>query len=260
MRRKHVTNPVEGPDEIGDLFDEGAHEPRQILALTDAELLSLEGVDTPTVAPYPLLKGAGEAQREFAARLGAASLAARELSGAVVSPAGEAAGYLGGRARAVLAMRRTASEILLAEQQTSAGRAVVVAYLHGTLGAMVEEVNSGGVHRFISCTVGHSLTMLRDWADPLDQQPRSDGPSRLYDRARWADEADQELSGARAVTVMVGTSTAPGASEVVEQKMTVYCLPDRLEAAQSFDGGQTLNLVPVARESLLSRIADLVGR
>lgn len=260
MRRKRVTNPAEGPEDVGDLFDEGAHEPRQILALTDGELLSLEGVDTPTVAPYPLLKGAGAAQREFAARLGAASLAARELSGAVVSPTGEAGGYLSGRPRAVMAMRRTASEILLAEQQTSAGRAAVVAYLHGTLGAMVEEVNSGGVHRFISCSVGHALTMLRDWADPLEEQPRSDGQSRSYDRTRWAAEAEHELADARAVTVMVGTSAAAGSREVVEQKLTVYCLPDRLEAAQSFDGGQTLTLVPLARESLLSRIADLVGR
>lgn len=229
------------PDDAAAVLEAGADAPCELLRLTDADLLAVDGMEAPAVAPLLWLGKADRELQVFAADVARRGLAAHQINDDSLSR--------------VLGMRRTAVAILIAQQRTAVAVAAVVVYVHRGGAALVEEVDGDGLHRFVATRVGTALTELRDWTTPLATAADVDAPTRSMSPQEWEDSAAAVLADARAVTVLAGVRAATEAAE--QRRLTVYALPDRTEVVEG--DPEVLTATQVSRASLLDRLAALVG-
>jgi hypothetical protein len=224
-----------------------------VVTLTDEEIVALEGVES--VAPRFWYDALPPALRETAVAVAARSLVARGW--AVADPAAVEVSDLALEAleplRSALALRRTASVIVVAEQKLESETRARVCYLQPDGGALEEAVNSGGLHRFTTMPAFAAISELAAWCDPFE----TPGPPRPREQAvgeREIADAVSALDEPRVVTV-VAVVSARGERQV-EGYLSVYAGADRLVVGSPEGSGVLLS--DVGRPELTERLAAMV--
>jgi hypothetical protein len=239
--------------------------PVPVITLTDEELAALDGPRALPVAPQPWLEGQKVSGRMLACQVALRSLAAR----GIVLPAGlDAGNATGGGAlalhqdlRAVLAMRRSALGIVLAQRRSGAERQSRMLYLHEG-GALEEDISAVGLHGLTVVSSVRAAERLASFADPArvagDDRAARQTTVSLTEIATGADISG--LQGARFVTAVGRLFTGPdGQSE--EQRVTVYAHADRVVLAEpvtTADGDHSLAFTEVSARELGERMAGFV--
>jgi hypothetical protein len=234
------------------LLHQGRDEPREVVVLTDADLLALDGVDGEHVAPLPWLGRRDRATKELAAELGWRQLAARGLAAAAYEPEIEV--HVSLQVQAALHMRRAASAIVLAQQDSALGTNTLVIYGQGALGLLAEAVDSYGLHRFSTMSATRGLDALIDFAVPTGDFAPHDGPQTVYSEQEWTTGADT-LGQAASATVLVGISRS--SADVVERRLSIYALPGRAVAAAPVEDG--LGVRDVTRDTVVDLLRRISG-
>jgi hypothetical protein len=228
--------------------------PVPVITLTDEELAALDGPRALPVAPQPWLEGQKVSGRMLACQVALRSLAARGL----VLPAGLEGGDGGALAlhqdlQAVLAMRRSALGIVLAQRRSGAERQSRMLYLHEG-GVLEEDISSAGLHSLTVVSCARAGERLTSYADPTRAAAGAARSERtrtvpLTDIATGADISG--LQGARYVTAVSRLTAGPQGEE---QRITVYAHASRVVLAEP-GGDRCLALTDVTAQELGQRMA-----
>ncbi len=238
----------------------GRDQPALVVSLTDEELLCLDGDRPPTAAPTPWLDGLSRHERTVAAKAALRSLAAHDHVLLVPEDGGDVRVTVPPALAAVLAMRRCASAVVVAEQRSGDLRRHRVLHVQGEHGVLEEDVNPGGLHRFTSCTLEAALTALRVWCDPAGAAGPVDEPVRSATLAELAagGELAQHLAQAVVVTV-VGAVTSGGGDAAPDARLSVYGFDSHVAVGVArTDGSRTTDVVPVDAAGLEQRLTALL--
>lgn len=263
MSRASLLTYAGSAPEIAALLVLARSAPLLVTSLTDEELLCLDGVGVRSVAPSPWLQTLSASERAVAGRVALRSLAARGFAAMSQEPSGDVVVTLPGDVAAVLAMRRAASTIVVAEQRTAEVHRTRVLYVQGEHGVLEEDVNPGGLHRFTVHSRQTALTALRVWCNPTRVPMPVDGPRRTATLPELADggEVSRHLALALVVSVVgavVGSSERAG--EPAGRRLSVYAHPDHVEVGAP-DPADSAVLVydVVGEQALAARLAALIA-
>lgn len=247
----------------------GAAEGRdEVAAFTDEELVALLGAGEEQIAPLLWLDQQPQAQHALAASVAMRGLIARGLVQRIDDHQEPDRLVLSipDEVLAVLAMRRSASAILIAERQTNAGKHARVVYQHGELGVLEENVNRGGLHTFSVAPEQLALDALAELCDPDSTAEDAVADPELQEiaLAEFAEggKIPASLEDALAVTVIAAVTepTVPG-SEPKQDRLTVYCFADHVKvlhrSAESFG---RLVIRRVSNKDLRTAVGSLLGR
>ena len=243
--------------------------PVPVITLTDEELAALDGPRALAVAPQPWLEGQKVSGRMLACQVALRSLAAR----GIVLPTGLDAGNAADRGalalhqdlRAVLAMRRSALGIVLAQRRSGAERQSRMLYLHDG-GALEEDISAAGLHGLTVVSSVRAGERLATFTDPArvagdGRATRARHASRTVSLTDIATGADiSGLQGARFVTAVGRLYTGPDGQRE-EQRVTVYAHADRVVLAEpvtTADGDHSLAFTEVSTPELGERMAGFV--
>jgi hypothetical protein len=233
-----------------------------VIALTDEEVTALDGPEGEQVAPRPWYDEQDEQTRQAACVVALRGLAARGIAlPSQVAEDGEVTIALPDDVHAALAMRRAASVIVVAHQRVETGMQARVLYGQGPRVALEEHVSGGGLHTFSVAPLPDAVGDLQALVDPQGAAGDSDGPRRTLTRSEVAAGQDGlgELGDSRCVTVLGKVVLGPG-GEPVEQRVSVYALPDRVELAdpRERDGQTVLEVGTVSKATLRARLEALL--
>ena len=232
-----------------EILDEGAPGVAELVTLTDADLLALDGPDERGVAPLLWLGDFDVEHRRFAAEVAGRQLRARGLQTVIASEPSPAARRLA----AVLDLRRTAGAFLIGEQEAAGNRHSLVTYLHRGDRAIVEETSHDGLHRFISTSAATALEGTVEWMGPVEG---NDGAPRDYSVEEFTAQGPEILAATHRVSVLVGLRNRGGHKD--ERRTTIYTLPDRTVAVLPA-GPQVLRMVEVSRRTLGGLVRSLTA-
>lgn len=242
--------------------------PVPVVTLTDEELAALDGPRALPVAPQPWLEGQKVSGRMLACQVALRSLAARGivlptgLDGGAGGDAGALAVALHQDLRAVLAMRRSALGIVLAQRRSGTERQSRMLYLHEG-GVLEEDISAAGLHSLTVLSPARAGERLTSFTDPARVAGEGrGGKPRTVALTEIATAAGiSGLQGARYVTA-VGRLAASPAGQNEEQRVTVYAHADRVvlaEPAATANGEHSLALTDVSDQELRQRMAAFAG-
>jgi hypothetical protein len=249
---------------IADLLVRARERRIRVIALTDEELLALDGPDAEQVAPNLWLSTQPEHQHEFAAAVAMRGLVARGTAKlGTPTDDGRVVLALPQDASAALAMRRAASAIYVCEQRTHDSTRARVLYLQGEHGVLEEDVNSGGLHTFSVSPTAEAISALTAWCNPFSSPLIMDGAQRRVRLAELAagGEVADELGRATAVSVLAAVSAASGTEATTqEHRLSVYTFDDHVEVGMA-DADDPTEMVYrwVDESTLAAALAELAG-
>jgi hypothetical protein len=253
---------------IAELLTRAAEERDLVAAFTDEELVALLGVREEQIAPLIWLDQQPRERHEFAASVALRGLVARGLVQQLEDhqEPGRLVLSIPDEVLAVLAMRRTASSILIAERQTNAGKHARVIYQQGELGVLEENINRGGLHTFSVCPERLALEDLAAMCDQDAVAGADEGIDPEEQQIRLADfaqggEIPVALDKALAVTVIAAVTepTVPG-SEPGQDRLTVYAFADHVKVLhRSAESRDRLVIRRVGRDGLRTAVGSLIG-
>jgi len=236
-------------------LDAGRREPHQVVTLTDEEIVAIDGVET--VAPRFWYDAQPEPARATAVAVAARGLVARGWAAAdpTATTVDDLALQAVGPLLAVLALRREARLVLLAEQQLEGERRARVYYLLPAAMALEEAVNSAGLHRFTAMTTRHGIDSLAQWCDPFETpspaQPREHAVDATTDLTTLSATV---LGDTRVVSVIASVSGRADTRR--ELYLSVYAGADRLTTGSR--DGTVLRLRDVGRPELADILTEMV--
>jgi hypothetical protein len=243
--------------------------PVPVVTLTDEELAALDGPRALPVAPQPWLEGQKVSGRMLACQVALRSLAARGivlptgLDGGAGGDGGALAVALHQDLRAVLAMRRSALGIVLAQRRSGTERQSRMLYLHEG-GVLEEDISAAGLHSLTVLSPARAGERLTSFTDPARVAGEGRGGQlrtvALTEIATGAGIAG--LQGARYVTAVGRLAASSPAGQHEEQRVTVYAHADRVvlaEPAATADGEHSLALTDVSDQELRQRMAAFTG-
>ncbi len=235
------------------LLHQGRDQAREVVVVTDADLLALDGVDAQHVAPLPWLGGRDRATQELAAELGWRQLAARGLAATAYEAAQTL--HVSLQVQAVLHLRRASSAIVIAQQEASFGVNCLVIYGQGSLGVLTEAVDGCGLHRFTTMSPQAAFEALLEFSVPTGEYADEDGPVTVFEQSEWVTDTPPGLGDALAATVIAGVSRS--GRDVVERRMSLYALPDRVVAGLPVHDG--LGIRDVTQQTVIDLLRGLSG-
>jgi hypothetical protein len=248
---------------IARLLAEAATERIDIATFTDEELTALDGEDGEQVAPTPWLDTCPADHRELAASVALRGLIARGLVVRVEEhQEGDDRTVLSmpDEVLAVLAMRRSAASITIAEQRTSLGSWTRVLYRHAD-GLLEENVNAGGLHTFSLLPLPVAVADLARWCDPHGAAGDTDSSCQtvpLTDVAR-GEGIPSPLTESLVVTVLVGVGPGIGDDgEPVQTRATVYAAPGKVHVADPASEPGNLRIREASADTLHSAVNGVV--
>jgi hypothetical protein len=252
---------------IAQLLTGAADRRDEVAAFTDEELVALLGAEE-QIAPLLWLDQQPPAQHAMAASVAMRGLIARGLVQRIDDhqEPDKLVLSIPDEVLAVLAMRRSASAILIAERQTNAGKHARVIYQHGELGVLEENVNRGGLHSFSVAPEQLALDALAELADPDDvaEETVTDPEQQEIALTDFAEggEIPAALEKALAVTVIAAVTEPPvPGSEPGQDRLTVYCFADHVKVLhRSAESFSRLVLRRVGREDLRTAVGSLLRR
>jgi hypothetical protein len=253
---------------IAQLLTGAADQRDEVAAFTDEELLALLGSGEEQIAPLLWLDQQPQTQHTFAAAIAMRGLIARGLVQRIEDhqEPDKLVLSIPDEVLAVLAMRRTASAILIAERQTAAGKHARVVYQHGELGVLEENVNRGGLHTFSVAPEQLALDDLADLCDPdgMAEEAVGDPEKEDISLAEYAEggKIPATLEQALAVTVIAAVTEPPvPGSEPGQDRLTVYCFADHVKVLhRSPQSIGRLVIRRVSRKDLRAAVGSLLGR
>lgn len=234
-----------------------------VAAFTDEELAALDGVSAEHIAPTPWLDSCPAQQRDLAASVALRGLVARGLVACLPEQqeADRTILSLPDEVLAVLAMRRTAASIVIADQQTSLGRRTRVLYRHGD-GFLEENVNASGLHLFSLASTALAAADLTRWCDPQQVAGDQEGTVRtipLEEVAR-GEGIPSSLTASLVVSVLIGVGpTLDDNGEPVESRVTVYATCDQVSVADPAPEPGRVRIREVSAQSLHAAVDALVA-
>lgn len=253
-----MDEPSSGPayeQAVDVVFDGIAQGPRDILRLSDEEIVAIEGADAPRVAPLLSLVGEPPETMAAAPQNGAHSLADRGLarigSEATVDD-------VDAKVRTVLRMRRSWQALLLVDQLTAVSKTFTAAYLRADGRTMVEDVKQDGSHRFLAMTTQAAYDNLVQMLTPLPDASDEQGWPTAYAVSEWERHAATAFADAKIASIVVGLRNhlLEGQDKVDQRRLTVYAFEDRTEVALPDDDGR-LAVAPTSRRQLRRHLVAL---
>ena len=253
---------------IAQLLTGAAAKRDEVAAFTDEELVALLGGGEEQIAPLLWLDQQPQAQHALAASVALRGLIARGLVQRIEDQQepGKLVLSIPDEVLAVLAMRRSASAILIAERQTEAGKHARVIYQHGELGVLEENVNRGGLHTFSVAPEKLALDDLTVLCDPDDvaEETVADPAREDISLAEYAEggKIPATLEQALAVTVIAAVTEPPvPGSEPGQDRLTVYCFADHVKVLhRSPESVGRLVIRRVSSTELRAAVGALLGR
>lgn len=232
---------------------------QEVVRLTDEELTVLEGSDVDQLAPRPWYSALADSERDLALAVALRGLVARGLAvpSAVQSVSGDVTLAVTGDISAVLAARRAASAVLMAQRRTADASSFRALYLQGADVVVEEDVSPGGLHTLAVVRVDEALDRLVELVDP-QHAATADGPTVSIELADVAEgkTGAGPVDDARWVSVVSAVITVAG--QVVERQLSVYSLPDTVYVAHAREDEPVSDVYEVGRRSLLGRLAGLL--
>jgi hypothetical protein len=234
-------------------------QPEVLARFTDEELAAVSGPGQEQVAPMLWLDRQPHDQHEVFVSIALRGLVARGVVLEIEQQQQSDAWVLtfSAHTQALLAMRHTASSIVIAERQTATGKSAVVLYFGDGRGVLEETVDQAGLHTFSVCSEEPALDGLVALCDPDDVAGDSSGPPEvLLEHAVPA-----TLDHALAVTVMAGVvGSADGVGEPRQDRAAVYTFADDVKVAHRPSGASGLLVRQVSRAALREVVGALSGR
>jgi hypothetical protein len=235
-------------------------QPEVLARFTDEELAAVSGPGQDQVAPMLWLDRQPHDQHQVFVSIALRGLVARgvvlEIEQQQQQPDACVLTF-SAHTQALLAMRHTASSIVIAERQTATGKSAVVLYFGDGRGVLEETVDQAGLHTFSVCTEELALDDLVALCDPDDVAGDSSGPPEvLLEHAVPA-----TLDHALAVTVMAGVvGSADRVGEPRQDCAAVYTFADDVKVAHRPSGASELLVRRVSRAALREVVGALSGR
>lgn len=217
------------------LDGQGARPPRDVIVLTDEEIVVLDGLNNPQLVPTPYLE---KNNVDIATAAGTAlrGLLARELVSPVqhetpVDDAGQLKLTATKEILGALTLRRTAQAIVQVERQTNAGQRWIFSYVHEDLGVLIEDIDDNGLHVFGTT----DLDGAQDFIYGIVNESEYDGSISLVTH-QWSEEEFTHLE------------EMPEAFEGAEATHVIAAMRHDSDTADScviYSGPQTLGLLEV---------------
>ncbi|GAA1850119.1 hypothetical protein [Myceligenerans crystallogenes] len=233
----------------------------RVVALTDEQVLILDGVETEQVVPLPWLDEQGDADRSLVGRVALRSMLSQGLVKTLPTADGsdvtlEAIPEITGP----LVLRRTAQAIMSVERTTSLGKSWVFCYVHDGLGILEEDVADSGHHRFSVYSQDHLGERLQGFLDPTSAAVLS-GRTRTFGVGQFEAEAASipEVAEAQVVTTLAVVRAE--AEEIVN--VSVFAGPQGVFVLRGSDrdgsGNETLTLTEAGAADLRALPGSLVA-
>lgn len=237
------------------VFEGAALGPRDVLTLSDEEIVAIEGADAPRVAPLLSLIDQTPQRMALAPQKGARSLAERGL--ARVDPEASVEG-VDATVRTILRMRRSWTSLLLVDQVTAVSRTFTAAYLRADGRTLIEDVKQDGSHRFLVMKTAAAYDNLVQMLTPFPGASDEQGWPIAYTTTEWEHQAATAFADAKVVAVVVGLRNhlREGDEDVDERRLSVYAFEDRTEVALP-DGDGRLATAPTSRRQLRRHLLRL---
>ncbi|MUK03588.1 hypothetical protein GM708_17825 [Vibrio cholerae] len=239
------------------LLDGPAEAGRLLPALTDEEIVALDGVERSQLVPLPFLDR-NDGDKRLMATVALRGLLAKQIAYPTVQEGQTTPDGLGAidEITGILTLRRTGQRIVSGERRSAAGVHWLFGYVHG--GRVLEEqISDAGVHAFEVYPVQELADRLALLVDP-QSAAGADGAVDVVPEARFEALAPEIFGDSLAVTTVVAGGTDPGS----QAALTVYASADRvrtLDAAAPRDGAD-YTITEVSADTLRGRLArELVG-
>lgn len=239
---------------------QGSRPPRELIVLTDEEVVVLDGLKHAQLVPTPYLDAtkpdlevvAGTALRGLLARM---LVAPRPILDAAGEPTGETKLTATKEILGSLMLRRTASTIVQIERQTNSGARWVFSYTHPGFGVLLEDVDANGLHVFGASDADGMVEYLDEIVNPA-QVAGGEGPATHWSAAEFEALAEMPDAFAGAEATLVITAFNHGDDQVTSR--VVYAGPQTLgllvvEPDGSFTGRR------VTAQTVRRLLADLVA-
>lgn len=245
------------------------HGVKELMRLTDEELIVLDPVPTGTLVATPHLDSLPEAQREMAKATAIRTLIAHgtalvtnaeEVREAIRADADQevAIGLQPtGLVKLVLALRGTAAYLLIAELHAAAGASYAYFYLRGPGPVLREHVSDGGMHSYAAVRPENLAAEIRDFLDPLGVA-REDGiPVELTADALETHQAgplnpvlESALCAGRLILVPADGTAGP--------MLLTYATSESVWAVQAREPGDALTARAVSAGTLGDMVSEIL--
>ncbi|GAA2863839.1 hypothetical protein [Paenarthrobacter ilicis] len=224
--------------------------------LTDEEVVALDGVQHEQLVALPWLS-AQDANKELMCAIALRGLLAKELVYPVIFEGETEPTRLHATEdiTGALTLRRSGSSVISVERTVSTGKRWLYGYLHDD-GALLEEIDEGGLHGFTVVTRDHLVSRVAAFVDPDNAAARDTDPAE-YTEAQFEEHAASALADTRAASNVVGFSADTDEFPTV----TVYTGPSGVSVLTPRVSGETvsLELKETSAASLNHVLAGLAG-
>lgn len=229
---------------------------KQLMTLTDAEVLALDGPDAAQVTPLLSLQPPISEQQ----RLAAADEAAKRLFDTEHSDDGTP---LGGThssepeptVRTVLQMRSSWVAQLLFEQVTALGRQWITICLRADRYALAEVATGDGRHQFSAMKRAAALDTATTLLTPIPESTDADGDGELYPLEGWEEAAGPALAKAKIVSTVLARRRNEALEVTDISKCAIYNFDDHTKVLRA-EGSTGVRLAPIARPTLREWLDD----
>ncbi len=213
------------------ILGRATHPCEQVFALSDEEIVALDGTAHSQIVPTPWL----DAQTFTKDALGGIALRGliargQVALGKVETPEGEETGQLKLTAVAEitgpLMLRRTSQRLVRVERQTPGTTAWAFAYVHEGERVLIEDVDPNGLHLFLIGDLDAAAAYLAGFANVFEIEGSSGGVPERFTEAEFAalSEPPAALRDSEAISTVVAFRHS---DEHVEVRV-VYAGPERL--------------------------------
>jgi len=224
--------------------------------LTDEEVVALDGVQHEQLVALPWLS-AQDANKELMCAIALRGLLAKELVYPVIFEGETEPTRLHATEdiTGALTLRRSGNSVISVERTVSTGKRWLYGYLHDD-GALLEEIDEGGLHGFTVVTRDHLVARVAAFVDPDNAASRDTDPAE-YTEAQFEEHAATALADTRAASNVVGFSADTDEFPTV----TVYTGPSGVSVLTPRVSGESvsLELKETSAASLNRVLAGLAG-
>ena len=231
----------------------------EVVRLTDEELAVLDG-DGAQVAPSPWLTSVPVEHRETAMAVAARNLVVRGLAlpSVLEDPTGRLSIALPEDVHAVLAARRAASVVVIAQRSTADAGAARVLYGQGEPGVVEEDVTPGGLHTFSASSWATAVEGLARYADPAGWATTAGAGREIPLDAIAAGDVSAAPAGSHYVTVVTVVAIGPD-GEPAERRLSAYAGPDGVSVSEPIADRPAVAVRPVGPAELLEAVRGVVA-
>ncbi|MGH3360798.1 MAG: hypothetical protein ACRDO7_18485, partial [Nocardioidaceae bacterium] len=233
---------------VVEIFDGVDYGPKQVLTLSDTEILALDDPKKQRVTPLLSLQGlSGDRLNDTA------KAAAERLFEAGHAEDGTPLGGPGSEdeptVRTVLRMRRSWLCLLVIDQNSALGRDFISMYLRADGRALTELASHNGQHTFTVMKRAVALDSALQLLTPFAEVDSDDADGDAYPIGTWQDRAADTLAQAKVVSTVSSRRQNRAMDRRVEDRFAVYNFDERTEILFT-ESADRVRIAPIARPTL----------